>query len=64
VKSCSSLLPFEYLYVRKGHQSCDTSSGAKVIYDGVLMHDTYMSPMDEHGKKILPKDVPVAPVNP
>jgi hypothetical protein len=45
-------------------QSCDTSQGDKVVYDGVLMQDTYKSPMDEHGKKILPKDVPVAPVNP
>jgi vancomycin resistance protein YoaR len=36
----------------------------KVVYDGVLHKDTYKPLIDEHGKKIPSKDVPVAPVNP
>jgi vancomycin resistance protein YoaR len=36
----------------------------KVLYDGVLHKDTYQPLIDEKGKKIPPKDVPVAPVNP
>lgn len=36
----------------------------EVVYDGVLHKDTYNPLIDEHGKKIPPKDVPVAPVNP
>jgi vancomycin resistance protein YoaR len=38
--------------------------GDKVVYDGVLHKDTYKPLIDEHGKKIPPKDVPVAPVSP
>jgi hypothetical protein len=36
----------------------------KVIFEGVLHKDTYQPLIDERGKKIPPKDVPVAPVNP
>jgi vancomycin resistance protein YoaR len=36
----------------------------KVVYDGVLHKDTYKPLIDEHGRKIPPRDVPVAPVEP
>jgi hypothetical protein len=36
----------------------------KVLYDGVLHKDTYQPLIDQKGKKIPPKDVPVAPVTP
>lgn len=36
----------------------------EVLFDGVLHEDSYESLVDEHGRKIPPSEVPVAPVDP
>jgi hypothetical protein len=51
--------------VQNAFQEADSEDrDGEVLFDGVFHEDSYEPLVDEHGKKILPLDVPVAPIDP
>ena len=51
--------------VLNAFQEADSENrDGEVLFDRVLHEDSYEPLVDEHGKKIPPSDVPVAPVAP